>query len=309
MSQTLLPPEWLKQLSDPYAVLGISVTASEHQILKRYHSLAKQLHPDRFIRSNGAGKELARAVFTCLINPAYELLKQTNSRQQTVARLRLEARVPRLLKDSSLQTPLAQELIEVSGSVADIFYEQAIASLGEGQYRLLTESYQITQQLSELNLVYCSLPSADAPVQQNATDFVKIPDVKSVELTIYETKPVMVSYAQRHYQRGVEYVKQANWKLAVQELRDAIQLEPNNSNYLALLGFVYLKQNLLGMAKVYLRQALRLNPKQPLALKYASSLKLELTTAANPKSMAKALSIAALLGWLSAKKRSGIELG
>ncbi|MFH7027424.1 MAG: hypothetical protein ACHBN1_18980 [Heteroscytonema crispum UTEX LB 1556] len=47
MSQTFLRPEWLKQLADPFAVLGISVAADERQILKRYHALAKFLQSDR----------------------------------------------------------------------------------------------------------------------------------------------------------------------------------------------------------------------------------------------------------------------
>jgi curved DNA-binding protein CbpA len=268
-NQTLLPPEWQKQLSDPYAVLGISVTATEHQILKRYHSLAKQLHSESFLRSHEADKELATSVFTYLIEPAYKLLKHPNSRNEMIAKLRLDAIFLQLLKDASLQTALAQELIQMPASEVDIFYEPAIASLAEAQYKSLVASYQITQQLSELNLVYFCLLSPNALVQENptvVTDF----NTESVELTLSEVKPVVNNYAERHYQRGIHYVKQANWRSAVQELRDAIKLEPNNSDYLALLGFVHLKQNLTGMAKVYLRQALRLNPKHPLALKYAS---------------------------------------
>lgn len=51
MSQTLLPPGWVEKLCDPYAVIGISVFADDRQIFKRYHTLAKLLHPDRHAKN------------------------------------------------------------------------------------------------------------------------------------------------------------------------------------------------------------------------------------------------------------------
>lgn len=89
MSQTVLPAKWLKLLSDPYAVLGISVAADERRILKRYHALAKLLHPDRYAKRDNAEQELAKAIFTCLINPAYEQLKRTQKRAEKMLMLRL----------------------------------------------------------------------------------------------------------------------------------------------------------------------------------------------------------------------------
>ena len=80
----------------------------------------------------------------------------------------------------------------------------------------------------------------------------------------------------------------------MKELRVAIKLAPKNSDYYALLGLVHLKQKFIGMARVYIRQALKLNPQDLLAQKYATRLKIEPGENTNPKSMAKALSIAAL---------------
>lgn len=73
-------------------------------------------------------------------------------------------------------------------------------------------------------------------------------------------QPILKKYAQRHYQRAIQYANQANWKSSVEELRDAIKLEPKNSDYHALLGIVHLQQKFLGMATVYIRHALKLNP-------------------------------------------------
>ncbi|MBW4561224.1 MAG: tetratricopeptide repeat protein [Mojavia pulchra JT2-VF2] len=134
--------------------------------------------------------------------------------------------------------------------------------------------------------------------------------VKPEDLALDETsnaKPSVNKYAQRHYQRAIEYNNQANWTQAVQELRDAIKLEPNNSDYHALLGLVHLQQNLRGMAMVYIRQALKLNPQNQLALKYAANLKIKQGENTNPKSMATAISIAAILSFFSAQPRSGVK--
>jgi len=45
-----------------------------------------------------------------------------------------------------------------------------------------------------------------------------------------------------------------------------------------------MQQNLTGMATVYLRQALKLNPRQPLALKYAAKLGVEVPAASPAQS-------------------------
>jgi Tfp pilus assembly protein PilF len=82
------------------------------------------------------------------------------------------------------------------------------------------------------------------------------------------------SYAQRHYQRAQQYAKHANWLQAVAELRDALRLEPEQSDYHALLAEVYWMQNLKGMARVHFRQALKFNPENAIALSYATQLKI-----------------------------------
>ncbi|MDZ8033193.1 hypothetical protein [Nostoc sp. DedSLP04] len=61
------------------------------------------------------------------------------------------------------------------------------------------------------------------------------------------------------------------------------------------------------MARVYIRQALKLNPQDSLALKYATRLKIEPSENTNPKSMAKALSIASLLSRFNKGKPSQVK--
>lgn len=297
MSQTFLLPKWLEQLCDPYAVLGISVSADDRQILKRYHTLAKLLHPDRYTKNCNLEPELATAIFSHLINPAYEHLKHPHKRLIAITMLRSQAQVLQQQAFSS-QSAIAQEIMEMSAPEAKLFYEKAIACHAEAQYQSLDQFYQVTQQIRILNLVYLRLYKSDLLLPQKPVSIISEVEVKSVELTLDEktnVKPVLTNYAQRHYQRAIDYVRLAKWSLAVQELRDAIKLEPNNSEYYALLGLVHFQQKFIGMARVYIRHALKLNPHNSLALKYAPRLNCQPGENINPKSMAKAMSIAALL--------------
>lgn len=307
MSQTSLPREWLELLFDPYAVLGISVNADERLISKRYHAIAKLLHPDNYSKTHKPDQELAKAIFTSLINPAYEQLKQTKQRLSVMAVLRLEARELEQRKSSSFRESIATQLMPMSAQEAELFYEDAIASYAKTQYKYLHPTYHVIKNLNTLNLVYLWLHKSDAHLlPTEPTAIIPQAGVQPVELTLSEkkdVKPVLTIYAQRHYERAIEYTKQANCTLAVQELRDAIKLDPNNSDYHALLGVVHYQQQFLGMARVYFRQALKLNPQHPLALRYAAKMKINPGENAKPQSMAKALGIAALLSTFLFKKR------
>ncbi|MBD2164756.1 hypothetical protein H6G04_10110 [Calothrix membranacea FACHB-236] len=117
-------------------------------------------------------------------------------------------------------------------------------------------------------------------------------------------QPVEQNYADRHYQRAVQYANQSNWPSCVQELREAIKLEPKISDYHALLGVAYFQQNFQGMATVYIRQALKLNPQHPVALKYAAKLNVKESQPANPKSAAISVGIASVLSLFTSRSES-----
>jgi Flp pilus assembly protein TadD len=116
-------------------------------------------------------------------------------------------------------------------------------------------------------------------IREKRTGLVSAAEAKPPQFTppSTDTATVTENYAQRHYRRAQEYMKKGNWAQAVQELRDAIKIEANKSEYHALLGVAYLQQKLPGMATVYIRQALKLNPRDPLASKYAAKLGIQPT--------------------------------
>jgi curved DNA-binding protein CbpA len=276
MSQILFSPEWLNQLADPYAVLGLSVAADERRVLKRYRNIAKLLHPDSLSAANPVLRTTASQLLARLVNPAYQRLKQEKERAETIALLRL--RVRRINRDEPLnpQGEMAQKLLKLPLQQADVFYEQAVVQLGDLQYQRFDQFEAVTKQLAELNLVYLHLKMGEPLIREKRTGIVSAAQAKPIEFapSQAETPQVAINYAQRHYYRAQEYAKKSNWTQVVAELRDAIRLEPTRSEYHSLLAKAYLMQNLVGMAKVHFRQALKFDPKDPLALQYASRLNL-----------------------------------
>ncbi len=268
------PSDWIQRFSDPYAVLGVAITADDRRVLKRYRAVAKLLHPDAFAHAPAESRNFASQLFARIVNPSYQKLKQEKSRAESSALLRLQVR--RLCREGPLKpkSDRAQQLMVHPATAVDIFYEQAIAELAELQYEPLTHFDPITVEINELNLVYLQLKMGDMVVREKRTGLVAAVEAKPINFTptAASQEAATESYARRHYRRAQEYAKKANWQQAVQELKDAIKLEPDQSEFHALLGYVYLHQNLTGMATVYCRQALKLNPKQPLALKYAKKV-------------------------------------
>ena len=68
------------------------------------------------------------------------------------------------------------------------------------------------------------------------------------------------------------YILQNNWKAALQDLRDILRSDENNSKCLALLGVVYTNMNQPQMAKASFKRSLYLNPQEALALKHLLEL-------------------------------------
>lgn len=280
MSHGLLTSDWLNRFSDPYAVLGVSVAADDRRVLKRYRSVAKVLHPDAFALDDTKNREFASQLFARLINPAYQKLKQEKDRAEASALLRFQVR--RLSREGPLSpnSDRARRLMRYPASEVDVFYEQAIAELAETQFQTLDQFEAIASELTELNLVYFQLKMGEVLVREKRTGLVAAAEAKPVQFAApaQTSEAATESYSRRHYRRAQEYIRKGNPAQAVQELRDAIKIEADQSEYHALLGVAYLQQNLTGMATVYLRQALKLNPNDPVALKFASRVGIPVST-------------------------------
>lgn len=275
MEHTPFSTEWLTRFQDPYAVLGLSVTADDRRVLKRYRDIAKLLHPDLYVQAEESARSLSTQLFAKIVSPAYQKLKQDKGRAENLAMLRF--RVRRLTREKQLQPhcAIAQELMGKPPAQIDVFYEQAIARLAETQYKPLNQFDQITPQLDELNLTYLRLKMGEPIIREKRTGLISTKANPVVQpITPVKEKPESdsIDYAERHYARAQSYARNNNWAPAVRELKDAIKIEASRSNYHALLAVAYLKQDLPTMARVHCRQALKLNPEDSLAIKYASKL-------------------------------------
>jgi curved DNA-binding protein CbpA len=280
MSHAAFSPEWLKRFTDPYALLGLSIAADERRILKRYRTVAKQLHPDALMNVAPDLRQFADQVLPKLVNPAYQRLKQDKSRNEVLAMLRFKVR--RLSRDQQLNPTGKQskKLLALPEPEIDVFYEQAVDQLCDRQYESVSDFEACTQQLSELNLVYLRRKMGAPVIREKRAGPITTATLASESLADAPSNDKAASgamYADRHYGRAQEYLKGKNVQAAIQELKDALKIDPQNSSYHCLMGQAYLLSKLTGMAKVHFKQALRLNPKNAVALKYAQQLKVTVT--------------------------------
>lgn len=289
--------------SDPFALLGISVSADEKRIAKRYRHVAKQLHPDALsgeAEALGLTPEIAANVIARIVNPSYQKLKHEKSRQETLTTLRL--RVRRLVRTEKLVPtfPDAQQLENLAKDEVDVFYEQAMRQLASVQFRSLGDLHTQSLAIGQLNLIYLRrkmddlvirpkraglmttavTPTAAMRSQRNSAPAsgplsgpLSGPMSGPLSGALNGTEPSPeTDYVAKHTARAKTYLKQQNYENAVQELRDALKIAPQNPELHSMLGQAYYKQQLSGMAKAHFRQALKLRPNHKVAQKYGKLL-------------------------------------
>ncbi len=287
MSQISFSPDWLRQFSDPYAVLGLSVTADDRRVLKRYRTIAKLLHPDGHVHAEREVGNAAAQMFARLVSPTYQKLKQDKGRAENLALLRFRVRRMNREDGFSPVSDVAQRMLRTSLAEVDVFYEQAVSTLAETQYTPLAQFEPVTQQLGELNLAYLQLKMGEPMIREKRAGIMAAPATPPMQYAAAEPETPTGDYAQRHYQRAQEYAIKSNWAMVVRELQDAMKINPRRSEYHSLLAKAYLMQDLPIMAKVHFRQALKLNAEDPLALMYAKKFNIVPTAPMAPAASAK----------------------
>jgi tetratricopeptide (TPR) repeat protein len=269
--------DWLKFLSDPYAVLAVSVAADDKRVLKRYRTVAKILHPDRYAGADAAVSTLSEHLIAKLVNPAYARINQEKGRAESVALLRLQAR--RMMKEANRvpRSEVARQLMAQPSPGVDVFYEQAVSDLADQQFHPLESFSAVTTQLAELNLVYFQMKLGDVFIGERRSGLVNTSEAKPPTPGAFQFNQPGTDrhdYAQRHFTRAQQYVEKYAFTEAVTELKGAIKIEADRADYHALMSYAYLRQDLPGMATVYAKQALKLDPHNSLAKQVAVKLKL-----------------------------------
>jgi curved DNA-binding protein CbpA len=262
--------DWQDWLVDPYAVIGVPVTTDTSRLVKRYRTVAKLLHPDRYNNAPPQVRDLVTQILARLVNPAYGAVKDERGQREVLALVRLSAL--QALKDGvAFQTPVARSLQAKPVHTAEIFYEQQVSALADRQYSDLDSFCDCTRSLIELNCVYLQLKQGETNPRPRRTGLMNAqPEVNASIKPVSEAAAVTSNhlYAKRHYDRAKHYAQTSGWREAITELKDAIRMDPTCSDYHALMGFVYLKQEQMGMARVHLKQALKLNPEDKLAKRF-----------------------------------------
>ncbi|XFA71827.1 DnaJ domain-containing protein [Thermosynechococcaceae cyanobacterium Okahandja] len=262
---------------DLHAALGIPLSAKPGDIRKRYLKIAKALHPDS--RDEESGKKLASDLLSKFVNPAYEVLSQEKEREEYQVILRLlEKQLVAANMVPEPTFPMAQTLFNAAN--VEETYQQALEELAKQQYSDLANALKVSEQISELNLIYIwrlAGGKATAPVSPPPAPAPKTTDDTQVRPAV---EPVAAApqpsrteqYTEQYYRRAEELLNKGVYLEAIKELKDALKIDPRSARCNALLGKVYLQQGQNSMAKVYFNQALKLDPQEMTAIQGMETL-------------------------------------
>jgi curved DNA-binding protein CbpA len=276
--------------TDYHAILGVAVDADIKEIRKRYLAIARRLHPDSYVTEDETDRKNAAELLSRLVNPAYEKLSHEKNYTEYCILLRLKGQQALkqqetvvLTSDSARQLAAAPDL--------DVSYRTTLKELAERQYQQIKQALEIAGQISELNLVYLmrkesrgeavgarrssppsstAMPSSSGSAPTSPATAVSRSPAASTPLQ--RTPVTREALVAAYLRRAQEFEMKQNFPRAILELRDAIKMEPTNSNCHSRLGMIYLKTNQNTMAKIHFNKALELNPQDAVALEGKSKL-------------------------------------
>lgn len=285
---------------DHYAILGLPITATERQVRDRYLTIAKRLHPD-VCRLTAGDKELATRFFARLVNPAYFALNRTRERAEYIKVLKL---IPKLmLKRNQKVSPQSGVAQKLASDPSQETYERAVTAISTMQFENMSTYMDFAGDLSELNLVFlltsegCSHLIAKSS-QANEQPSSQPTPTPTASPTPERARPTRTGYydptagtagksaaggdtsgttfkpqadlskamAKKHLQEAQTLISRKQWQDALKELRNALKLDSQNSQCHVLMGIVYMNQEFVGMAKSSFQEALKLDPKNRIAL-------------------------------------------
>ncbi|HAN45100.1 MAG TPA: J domain-containing protein [Cyanobacteria bacterium UBA8156] len=248
------------EFQDRYAILGLPIHAPSDRIRRRYLAIAKQLHPDVFGRT-AEEKNKATFYLSKLVNPAYSVLSQERERLEYLEVMRLIAK--HTIQKGIKVTPhctAAKKLLHLPSLT---LYENAVEDIAKQQYRVLDDVMAHLGHLSELNLVYVLAKEGYQPFterEESAADQRTTAAAKGGSDVSAKGAGAIACL-----RRARQHIDRQEWAAALPELRQALTLDPQNSDGHALQGVVYWHQKLAGPAKKSFQKALEINPNQAIA--------------------------------------------
>jgi curved DNA-binding protein CbpA len=252
-------------ITDHHAILGVSIDAEPKQIRSQYLKIAQQLHPDK-CRSDPAKARTAEQILSRLVNPAYEQLSRKSAfAEHQLVLTQIGKRLAGNKNNLPVKSQLAQELLK-AGDGAELMYLKLLKQLTAEQYKSLSQSGELIEAISELNLVYLILKSDRGinrrPVQ--ATPAVappsKVVATAAPSASPPAAEPTVDSRINAFIDRAQQYISKGEFDQAIQELKDALRINPNHGVTHAVMGRAYLHKKQLTMAKVHIDKAVQAEP-------------------------------------------------
>lgn len=252
--------------NDYHAIIGVTVDADIYTIQKRYKHIARILHPDTCSAVSASEKENAEQLLSKLVNPAYDQLSKTSNLREHLTLLELLARrLARQTDKITIKSKLAKQFNQASGDLHALYsnYVQKLAAI---QYDTLEKAIDVIGILSELNMVYLIRKETGSSILKSALPTGKTQNETGGKSEDDKGLIKRESLVDPYMRRATTFLADRNFNKAILELRSALHLDPKNANCHSLLGMVYLKQNLVTMAKIHINKALELDPKNARAL-------------------------------------------
>jgi tetratricopeptide (TPR) repeat protein len=255
--------------------------------------IARRLHSDTCPFESQAEKNQANEFLSKVVNPAYNKFSKESERKEYGLLLgAIAKRTAKEQKHLQIEGAAAKKLLTANDYQEA--YKKALTELAENQYESIANTLEIIAQISELNMVYllrkeskgsvasqpqsaatpAAKPAAASAGKPAAAPAADKPADKPAAAPPPKTQDAFVEQACR---RVEGLISNKNYAKAILELKEALKRDPKHSKGHALLGLCYLEQKQATMAKIEIKKALELNPKEPTALEASKKLE-QLTT-------------------------------
>jgi len=278
-------------ITDHHAILGVSLDADPKQIRLRYLKIAQKLHPDK-CRSEPAKAKTAGQILSKLVNPAYEQLSRKSAfAEHQLVLTQIGKRLAENKDKIVVKSQLAQELLK-AGHGAELVYPNLLKKLAVDQYKTLSQSGELIEAISELNMVYIMLKSdrginrsrpqsapakattssqTTAQSKANVSQAAPAKKTPTVPPTSVE-EPTTESRVNAFVSRAQQYISKGEFDRGIKEVKDALRIDPNHGVAHAVMGRAYLHKKQLTMAKVHIDKAFKAEPHNQIVVESKKAL-------------------------------------
>lgn len=261
-------------ITDYHAILGVPLGASPEEVRQRYLKITRILFPDVRKLETQEEEKLADKLLSKLVNPSYEtLVKDQSARREYLLVLDQISDRASACGENILKSKAAKELLKGGEAKIDLNYRKYLGAIAKKEYQDIDKVLERIALISEFNLVYLMLSKLQTetktPSDADQNTLLQSQDKpESSEEATQEQEPeeTKTSFIEPYLRRGQNFINKKDYPKAVMELREALKIDSKNAQAHTLLGLSHLKQNQLGMAKVHINKALKLDPENEMAL-------------------------------------------